>query len=316
MVRVRMVGAALGAALVISASACGSSSSSSSSSSDAAAGGSSVSLGVASVSATTVAATGSATQGITTSAASGLHQQAPASIAKANKIVFCSDISYPPEEFYDGTTPVGSDIEIGTAIGKQMNVKAEFDNTGFDGIIPALLSKKCDAIISGMNDTPERAKQVDFVDYLSVGQAFMVKKGNPDKIDGLDAIAGRTVSVEVGTTNADFLKAQSAKLVAAGKKAVTVQTFPKDTDAANALRSGKVDAYFGDAPVVAYYVKKTPDAFAFGGNAVNPIAVGIAVRKGDELKAAIAGAVKNLYSDGTMTKILAKWEMSDMGLKS
>jgi hypothetical protein len=36
----------------------------------------------------------------------------PPSIASAKQLLFCSDISYPPEEFYKGTTPIGSDIEI------------------------------------------------------------------------------------------------------------------------------------------------------------------------------------------------------------
>jgi polar amino acid transport system substrate-binding protein len=241
--------------------------------------------------------------------------QPPSSIASAKQIVFCSDISYPPEEFYKGTTPIGSDIEIGAAIAAQMGVKASFQNTGFDGIIPALQGKKCDAVISGMNDTPARAKQVDFTDYLSIGQSFMVKKGNPEKITSIAANAGKTVSVEVGTTNADYLNAQSKILVKAGKKSITVKTFPKDTDAANALATGKVDAYFGDAPVVAYYVAKAPSQFAFGGKAVNPIAVGIATRKGDALTAAVKKAVANLYANGQMAKILAKWKMSGMALK-
>ena len=239
----------------------------------------------------------------------------PSSISSAGKLLFCSDITYPPEEFYEGTKPVGSDIEIGTAIAAQMGVKADFQNTGFDGIIPALQSKKCDAVISGMNDTPARRKQVDFTDYLSVGQSFMVKTGNPEKITSIAANAGKTVSVEVGTTNADYLLAQSKLLVKAGKKAITVKTFPKDTDAANALATGKVDAYFGDAPVVAYYVGRAPSQFAFGGKAVNPIAVGIATRKGDALTAAMKKAVANLYSDGTIKKILAKWKMSSTAMK-
>ena len=239
---------------------------------------------------------------------------APDAIAKAGTLLFCSDITYPPEEFYDGTTPVGSDIEIGTEIAKRLGVKADFVNTGFDGIIPALIGKKCDAIISGMNDTDERKKQVDFVDYLSVGQSFMVQKGNPAGIKSVDDIAGKTVSVEVGTSNADFLTAKSDEFTKAGKKAITIQTFPKDTDAATALRTGKVDAYFGDAPVVAYYVKQTPDAFAFGGDAINPISVGIAIRQGDALKAAVQAAVDAMYKDGAMAKILAKWEMSSTAL--
>src|SRR5438874_9275513 len=79
--------------------------------------------------------------------------QPPANIAKAGKIVFCSDITYPPEEYFKGSKAVGSDIDIGTAVAKLMGVKAEFKNTTFDSIIAALLTKKCDAIISGMNDT-------------------------------------------------------------------------------------------------------------------------------------------------------------------
>jgi polar amino acid transport system substrate-binding protein len=239
----------------------------------------------------------------------------PASIASAKQLLFCSDITYPPEEFYQGTTPVGSDIEIGDAIAAQMGVKASFQNTGFDGIIPALQGKKCDAVISGMNDTPARRKQVDFTDYLSVGQSFMVQKGNPEHITSIAGNAGKTVSVEVGTTNADFLIAQSKILVKAGKKPITVKTFPKDTDAANALATGKVDAYFGDAPVVAYYIQKAPSKFGFGGKAVNPIAVGIATRKGDPLTAAVKKAVSNLYANGQMTKILKKWQMSGMAMK-
>lgn len=258
---------------------------------------------------------GAAAFGASPSSASTAKVVPPSSIASAKQLLFCSDISYPPEEFYQGTKPIGSDIEIGAAIAAQMGVKASFQNTGFDGIIPALQSKKCDAVISGMNDTPARRKQVDFTDYLSVGQSFMVKKGNPEKITSIAGNAGKTVSVEVGTTNADYLIAQSKILVKAGKKPITVKTFPKDTDAANALATGKVDAYFGDAPVVAYYVGKSPAQFQFGGKAVNPIAVGIATRKGDPLTAAMKKAVANIYADGTIQKILTKWKMSSTAMK-
>jgi polar amino acid transport system substrate-binding protein len=241
---------------------------------------------------------------------------APEGIASAGTLLFCSDISYPPEEFYDGTTPVGSDIEIGQEIAARMGVKADFVNTGFDGIIPALQGKKCDAIISGMNDTEERAKEVTFVDYMSVGQSFMVQAGNPSNIKSIDDIAGKSVSVEVGTSNADFLAAKSAEFEAAGKDAIDIQIFPKDTDAANALKTDKVDAYFGDAPVVAYYVKTAPDAFSFGGDAINPIPVGIALRQGDELIAVVQTIIDSMYADGSIMAILEKWEMTTSALQS
>jgi polar amino acid transport system substrate-binding protein len=249
----------------------------------------------------------------TTTAGSGASITAPASIASAGKLVFCSDITYPPEESYKQgtTTPEGSDIDIGNYIAGKMGVKARFDNTGFDGIIAALLAKKCDAVISGMNDTPERRKQVAFVDYLKVGQSFMVKKGNPENITGIDSLAGKSASVETGTTNKDFLDAQSKRLTSQGKKAIKVVTFPKDTDAANALRTGRVDAYFGDAPVVAYYIEKTPDAFSLGGTPVNPISIGIAINKSNtELQSAVTKAIAMIYADGTMNTILTKWKLA------
>lgn len=239
----------------------------------------------------------------------------PPSIKSAGKIVYCSDITYPPEESYQGTKAVGSDIDIGTAIAALMGVKAQFQNTGFDGIIAALLSKKCDAVISGMNDTTARRKQVAFVDYISVGQSLMVQKGNPGKISKLADLSGKSVSVETGTTNRDFLVAESKTLQKGGKKPIQIVTFPKDTDAAAALKAGKVNAYFGDSPVVAYYIAKGKGSFAFGGSPINPIPVGIALRKGDALIAATRNAVNQLYANGTMKKILAKWQMSAFALK-
>jgi polar amino acid transport system substrate-binding protein len=229
-----------------------------------------------------------------------------------NPIVFCSDVTYPPEESYPtpGGKAVGSDIDIANDVAKQLGSTAMIKNTGFDGIIGALNSKRCDAIISGMNDTAERRKQVDFVDYLSVGQSFMVKAGNPSHITSLASAAGHTVSVEAGTTDRDFLAAQSEKLVKAGKPAIQIKTFPKDTDAAAALKAGRVDAYFGDSPVVVYYVSKDK-TFAVGGSPIAPIPIGIALRKGSPLEPKMRSAIATLYSNGTIKKIVDKWGMTD-----
>ena len=230
-------------------------------------------------------------------------------------LTFCSDITYPPEEFYQGTKPAGSDIDIGNAVAKRLGKTATFQNTGFDGIIAALLAKKCDAIISGMNDTSDRRKQVSFIDYLKVGQSLMVQKGNPKHVSTLASLSGKSVSVEVGTTNKTFLDQESKKLKSEGKTPIKVQAFPHDTDAAAALKTGRVDAYFGDSPVVAYYIQKDA-SFAFAGSPINPIPVGIAVRKNDTaMKSGVQKAINALYANGTIKRILAKWQMSAFALK-
>lgn len=249
-------------------------------------------------------------------AASGAAIAVPDSIRAAGKLIWCVDVSYAPEEFYaaDGTTAQGSDIDIANEIGKRFGVTSEIDNTAFSGIIPALTGKKCDLIISGMNDTAERAKQVDFVDYLKVGQGLLVPTGNPKGIKTLEDLSGKTVAVQLGTTNKDALDAQNVTLKAAGKPAIDIQTFEKDTDAFQQLGLGRVDAYSTDSPVVAYYnsLPENKGKYEVGGTPIEPAPIGIAVRKEDAaLKAAVTAAIDAMYADGTMKSIVDKWGMTD-----
>ncbi len=239
----------------------------------------------------------------------------PDRIKSAGKLVWCVDVSYPPEEFYaaDGSTAQGSDVDIATEIAKRWGVTNEIDNTGFDGIIAALTGSKCDLIISGMNDTPKRAEQVDFVDYLQVGQGLLVPAGNPDGIHTLEDLSGKSVAVQLGTTNADALKAASDALVKAGKAKIDIQTYQQDTDGFQQLALGRVDAFSTDSPVVAYYNSKPENAgkFEVGGTPISPIPIGIAIRKDDPgMKAAVAAAIDAMYADGTIKAIVDKWGMT------
>jgi len=240
----------------------------------------------------------------------------PAAITTAGKLVWCVDVSYPPEESFkaDGTTAEGSDIDIANEVAKRFGVTPEIDNTSFTGIIASLTGKKCDLIISGMNDTAERAKQVAFVDYLKVGQGLLVAAGNAKGIHTLEDLSGKAVAVQLGTTNKDALDAENVKLKAANKPQIDVQTFDQDTDAFQQLALGRVDAYSGDSPVCAYYAAKPDNAgkFEVGGTPIDPAPIGIAIRKDDtELQAAVKAAIDGMYADGTMKSIVDKWGMTD-----
>jgi polar amino acid transport system substrate-binding protein len=240
----------------------------------------------------------------------------PPSVAGAGRIVFCSDLGYPPMESLQGSRPIGADIDIGSAIAKSMRVKAAFKNIGFDGIIAALLTKKCDAILSGMTDTSQRRKQVDFADYLIVGMSLMVKKGNPRHITGLQSLSGLRVAVQLGTTEKDALAALNKRLSKQHRKLVVVKLFNKDSDAAAALITGKVDAYFSDDPPVGYYVKKSGGRFEVAVNRIQAAPYGIATRRNDPLGAATRKAIAQLYANGTMKSILAKWGLSAFALRN
>ena len=240
----------------------------------------------------------------------------PDRIKTAGKLIFCSDVSYAPEEFFakDGTTAQGSDIDIAGEIAQKWGVTVEIDNTGFDSIILALNAKKCDLVISGMNDTADRQKQADFVDYLSVGQGLLVPKGNPKGIHTLDDLSGKSVAVQLGTTNLDALNAKNAELKTAGKPVIDIQGFKADTQAFAQLGLGRVDAYSTDSPVVAYYNSLPANAgkYEVGGQPIAPAVIGIAMRKDDTgMKAAVQAAIDAMYADGTLKAIVAKWGMTD-----
>jgi polar amino acid transport system substrate-binding protein len=239
----------------------------------------------------------------------------PPNVAKVGKLVFCSDIEYPPMESLQGSRPVGADIDIAAAIAKQMGVKAEFRNVGFDGIIAALLARKCDAIISAMTDTRERRRQVDFADYIKVGMSLMVAKDNRHHVTGLASLSGLTVATQVGTVEKDALVEENKLLARRHRKPVTIKLFNKDTDAAAALLTGKVDAYFEDDPPVGYYVKRSRGKFEVAASGIQSAPEGVATRKGEPLGPAVRRALAALYEDGSMRSILSRWGLAALAFE-
>jgi len=240
---------------------------------------------------------------------------AAAAAPTAKTIVFCSDTTYPPMESLSGGKAVGADVDIASAVAKVLGAQSQIKSTGFDVIIPALLAKKCDAIISAMTDTPARAKQVDFADYVTVGAFLMVKKGNPSHVSTLASLSGKSVAVEAATTEKSGLDAENKTLSKSGKAQITIKIYPADTSAAAALLAGRVDAYFADATPVLFYIKKTAGKFETAGPQVESAPEGIATRKGDPLGPQMKTAVAKLYANGTMKTILAKWGLSAFALK-
>ncbi len=216
------------------------------------------------------------------------------------KLVICSDMPYPPQEYFDATgSPIGSDIEIGQEIARRLGLTAQIVNSVFDTIIPALTGGKCDVIVSAQNINPERLTQVDMIPFFEAGQAFLVQKGNPAHILTTEDLCGKKIAVEAGTTMLDFLGATSNYSGAglpkvcsdAGKAAPEPKPFSKDPDALAALQAGTADAYFSDLPVVIGYADAQPDAFEIAPvPQIDPALEGISVAKAPAPPSPAAGA--------------------------
>ena len=232
---------------------------------------------------------------------------------------FCTDPSYPPAEFYKVAKVagggselkrqlVGADIDIATEVAKRNDKTADFVETSFSGIIDAVEAKRCDAIISFMNDTPERRQRLDFVDYLAAGQSVMTRKSGVPVASVTD-LQGKRVSVAKDTTEEGFLTTTNAS----SGQGIKILSFATENDAIYALQQGVADAYFGDTPIVESAVA-ADSSLVMGGELVKPKPIGIAMRKGDERVADVKDAVNAMYKDGTMGRILAKWKFTRYAL--
>jgi polar amino acid transport system substrate-binding protein len=191
-----------------------------------------------------------------------------------------------------------------------MGLTATIKTNNFDSIIPDLLAKKGDAIISAMSITPERSKQVAFVGYFQAGQSILVRKGNPLGISALKDLCGRRVAVQVTTTEQDTLNAENAG--DCKTKKITILTFPADSDAVLKLKIGAVDAEMTDSPVAADYVNKEPNIFELAGTPVQNAPEGIAIDpKNTDVLTATQQAMLAIFQDGTYHKLLVKWNLLD-----
>lgn len=245
----------------------------------------------------------------------------PADIRSAGTIKVGSDVAYAPVEFFDtdGTTIIGIDPDLAKALGDRLGVKLQFTNATFDGLIPAVRSKRFDIVMSAMSDTKKRQPQLDFVDYFNAGTSILVKKGNPQNINGLDDLCGKTVALQRGTTQEDVAKAQQAKCSSAGKGPIKLLTFDKDTDALLQIKGGRAVADMNDFPVAAYNANTSGGGndFEVVGEQIEAGPYGIGVRKEDtQLRDALQAALKAIIADGSYDKVLEKWNVTKGALKT
>lgn len=75
---------------------------------------------------------------------------------KGNVLYVGTNAEFQPFEYLENGKIVGFDVELMEAIAKELGKEVEWKNISFDGLLPALQSKKLDVIIAGMSATEER----------------------------------------------------------------------------------------------------------------------------------------------------------------
>ncbi|WP_034456435.1 arginine ABC transporter substrate-binding protein ArtJ [Buttiauxella noackiae] len=224
-------------------------------------------------------------------------------VVAADKINFGSSATYPPFESLDANNQiVGFDIDLAKALCKQMQAECTFTNHAFDSLIPSLKFRKYDAVISGMDITPERSKQVSFTTPYYANSAVVITKKGAFK--SFEELKGKRIGMENGTTHQKYLQDKHPEI-----KTVSYDSYQ---NAIIDLKNGRIDGVFGDTAVVNEWLKTNPQLGTVGEHVTDAeyfgTGLGIAVRPDNQaLLTKLNTALAAIKADGTYKKISDQW---------
>ncbi len=242
----------------------------------------------------------------------------PAGLKNPSLLQWGSDyVSGAPYVFQDPANPknlVGFEVEIAQAIADLMGITQTQVEIEYDNLDQALAANQFDMVMNGWEKTPDREKTQLFSEaYYRYGQQIIVRKDDTRFTDknptDIKVLEGLTVGTGGG---------YKAETIMQGDPKIHIKAY-NGTLAFSDLVQKKVDAFFLDSPIAAYYILgsgpgATPipelmllgkpiytDDYFVGFNKSNPNA--------QKLLPKINAAFDILKKNGTLKKIYQKWQM-------
>ena len=248
--------------------------------------------------------------------------------ANADKIRIGTEGAYPPWNSKDASGKlIGFEVELAWALCRYIGQQCEIVEQDWDGMIPALIMRKFDAIMAGMSITDERKKAINFSQgYADEVASLAVMKGS--NLEGMQtseginltkksgavkkdlktitqALAGKTVCAQTATIHQNFLESGDV-----GK--VNVRTYKTQDEVNLDLASGRCDVALAAAVAFTDYAEKSKKPVVlvgptFSGGAFGN-GVGVGIRKDDtELLKAFNSAINKARKNGDISRIATKW---------
>ncbi|WP_074380752.1 transporter substrate-binding domain-containing protein [Bartonella doshiae] len=229
----------------------------------------------------------------------------------AQTLKIASDASYPPFSYIDSNNELqGFDIDISYALCKKMNVECTIVTQAFEGMIPGLLAKKYDAVVSSLAPTQERLQKIDFTDaYYNTALAVLVTKDSEIKEISAQAFKNKNLGVQSNTTQAAYAEDHYAP------EGVNIKLYPTAIEVNRDLLSHRLDLMISDKiQALNWLENEGKDCCKLLGTLEEmnfPIA--IALRKNNsDLKNKLNAAIKEIRLDGTYDKIMKKYFTFDI----
>ena len=221
----------------------------------------------------------------------------------ADKLRIGTEGAYPPFNEIDNTgKAVGFDLDIAHALCEKMGAECSVVTSDWDGIIPALNTRRFDVLVASMSITDERKRAVDFTDpYYTNKLQFVAPKNSDFKVDN-DYLKGKTIGAQRATIAGQWLEENLGDVV-------TIRLYDTQENAYLDMASGRIDGVLADVFVQYEWLQSDAGAnFEFKGEPVfDDDQIGIAVRKGDPLRERLNKALAEIIEDGTYDEINAKY---------
>ncbi len=247
---------------------------------------------------------------------------------QADKIKIGTEGAYPPWNSKDESGKlIGFEVELAYTLCRYIGQQCTIVEQDWDGMIPALIMRKFDAIMAGMSITAERQKAISFSQgYADEVASLAVMKGS--SLEGLDtpaginltkpnsdakkalktltaALAGKTVCVQTATIHQNFLDSGDV-----GK--VNVRTYKTQDEVNLDLAAGRCDAALAAAVAFSDYAEKSGKPVVLTGPTFSGGAfgngVGVGIRKDDtELLNKFNKAIDQARKNGDISRIATKW---------
>ena len=205
---------------------------------------------------------------------------------------------------------IGADTELAAAVFDCMGIKHEMFLGGWSGMLPAVAAGQIDVFWDTLYYTPERAKEADFVNYMQAGTGALTQPGNPKHITSWDNSCGDTYAVGLGTVEDVKMHTEDKACLAAGKKGITILTYPDQASGMRLIQTDRADIMLTDLSMVDSQVAANPKLYSRAFMVLTGWRIGAAVKKGNsELLHAIYDGLKIMQANGTQKAIFEKYHI-------
>lgn len=195
----------------------------------------------------------------------------------------------------------GFNVDLANEIGVRLGVEMDITAAQWSGLLPGMQAGTYDFIVAPTTLTAERSESMLFTEgYLNTDFQFVVKAGGM-KISGLEDLRGQVISVNKGSAYDGWARGLADEM------GWTVESFGSNTDAVQAVISGRATANVAGNTVLAWAVQKNTQIELSYVHSTGKVFSMPFRNDSVELRNRVEGVIECMKLDGTMTALSEKW---------